>query len=227
MPVYTLQDIDSRVLSRLDNNTALYDSRQRYYAINESLKCINLFSPFATNSVDVPGFSVAGQQFYPCPAGFIFPLRVYWNSRQLQKLSMRAMSMKYRAWASTYSSQGMPVQEWIPCGLGLFGLHPIPSAGGQQITVNGVVEPTPLVNPTDIVVIEDQFIELCEELAASVLPIKESTAIFSQSSMIYNKFQGDMRKHIRWSTYKFQRYYLIGEQIKGQPQDQNDQQAAA
>lgn len=221
MPAYTAGDIDARILDRLDGNSLLYDQRQRYYAANEALKVINLFAPYATRDVDVPGFSVAGQQVYPVPSPCIFPLRVYFNSRQLEKVSLRAISMRYRTWTTDTTNQGMPVQEWIPMGLNMLALHPIDQRGGQQITVNGVVEPAPLVNPTDVIVIEDEWLELAEEMAASVLQIKESSQIFSAASLLYQKFQREMKERMRWTTFRFSRYYLLQEKIREQePADQ-------
>lgn len=178
-------------------------------------------------SADVQGFTVAGQLAYTVPPGFVFPLRVYFNRRQLQKLSVRAASMKYRSWVTDVSNRGMPVQEWIPCGWNMFAIHPADSQGGQTLTVNGVTEPPLLVNPTDTVEIEDEKIEMVEELAASVLQVKESTQIFAQASLIYNKFQADMKKLMRWKEYRFQRYYLLSDQIRTEPQDQEGRQTAA
>jgi hypothetical protein len=230
MPVYELQDIDARVLDRLDGNSLLYPLAQRTKAINESLKVINLFSPFSLADMDVTGGTVAGQQFYTVPAGLIFPLHVYFNGRQLQKLSLRSASTKYRTWTTNLSNQSIPVLEWIPCGINLFGIHPIDRFGGNTLTVNGVTEPHLLVSPTDTVSIEDEFIEMAEELSASVLQIKESTPIFGQASLIYQKFMRDMKGKMRWTTVKFGRYWLLQNEYRPQPRDQdpdqNQQQAA-
>lgn len=217
MPQYTLADLDARVLDRLDGNAGLYPQAQRYAEINDSLRVVNLFCPFVMGTVYVPGFTVTRQQFYPVPPGIIFPLRAYFNGRQLSRLSMRAVSMRFRTWTTDTASIGSPVREWIPAGLGMFAIHPIDNTGGQALSINGVMEPAPLVNPTDSITIEDQFIEMIEDLSVSVLQIKESSAIFSAASVLYQKFQREIKEEMRWNTFRFGRYYLLDQPVKAEP----------
>lgn len=208
MPQYTLASIDARVLDRLDNNTGLYPTAQRYAEINDSLKVVNLFAPFAMDTLTVAGGTVAGQQFYAVPPTMIFPLRVYFNNRQLEKLSLRAISMRYRTWVTDRSNTGMPVQEWIPAGLSFFGIHPVDSTSGGVLLVNGVVEPALLVAPGDFVTVQDQYIDVIEKLTAHVLQVKESAAIFTQSSMLYQSFIHDMKEMTSFQDIKMPRYFV-------------------
>ena len=212
MPEYTLQDIDNRVLSLLDENTLFYPQNQRTTAINEAIQVTNLATPFCMATVDVPGFSIKGQQFYPVPAGFIFPIRVYFNGKQLQKVSFRSLTMRYRNWATDLTSMGQPVQEWCPLGLGMFLIHPIDATGGQTISVNGVVEPVPLVNETDSITIEDSWVTTIVNLSFVTLIIKESAAEFAGSSLIYQEVIRDMKSRTKWTKMKWGRYWLLNPQ---------------
>lgn len=212
MPEYTLGDIDARVLARLDNNSLLYPQAQRYSEINDALRIVNLVTAYAMDSVDVPGFTVAGQLIYIVPPSILIPLRVYYENRQLEMLSMRSVAMRYRTWATDRSNRGMPVQEWVPMGLGMFAIHPMDSTGGQSLTVNGIVELAPLVIASDLITIPDNYVELIEELVAHVLQIKESSAIFSQASVLYQKFIRDVKQYKYWESISFPRYFIMSNQ---------------
>lgn len=208
MPQFTLGEIDDRVLDRLDRNTALYSTLQRYRAINDAIRVLNLITGFTNTTVDIPNFTVKGQLIYNIPPGIIFPLRVYFEGRQLDKVSIRSISMRFRNWTTAQSNQGTPVQRWIPFGLGMFGIHPTDSAGGNNLQVNGISEPPWLSLPDQEITIEDQWLTLIENLAAQVLPLKESSAIFAAASLLYQEFIRGAKQDLWLSQMSFPRYFV-------------------
>lgn len=208
MPQFTLGDLQQRVYDRLDNNTALYPLYQVTTEINDALNVIQLFTGFQQTSVDVPGFTVARQLIYQVPTGILFPLRVYYEGRQLEKVSIRSISMRFRSWVTDQSNRGSPVQRWVPMGLGMFAIHPTDSVGGNNLQVNGFANLVPLVLPTDTVNIEDEWVSLVENFAAQTLPIKESPQIFSQASLLYQEAVRGLKQKLYWSEVKFPRYFV-------------------
>jgi hypothetical protein len=64
------------------------------------------------------------------------------------------------------------------------------------------------------VTIADEAVEMVETLTSHALQIKESTAIFSQASLLYQAFQRDMKTRMRWDGLKFARYYLLDQPVK-------------
>ncbi len=209
MSSFTADYLDTRLLSLVDENSLFYPQPQRYYGLNEAIRILNLTSPFIMGTIDVPGFSVANQMFYPVPAGFIYPTRVEFNGKQLSKVSLRSLTMRYRNFATDKSNQGQPVQEWFPCGLTFFGIHPMDSLGGQTISVTGVLEPTPLVAPTDTVQMEDEWVTTVINLAFCAIILKESAAEFASLSMVYQGVIRDLKNRIDWASVRFGRYFLL------------------
>ena len=209
MPQYELGDLDSRLLNLLDENNLFYPQARRYYNINEALQVTNLASPFVTGTLEIPGFSVAGQSFYGTPAGMIFPLRVYFNAKALSKVSFRSLTMRYRNWAIETASMGQPVQEWVPLGMGMFLIHPTDNQGGQTISVNGVLEPPYLNSATDTITIEDEWITTIVNLAFCSIVLQESSAEFASLSMVYQGVIRDLKSRIDWGSVVFGKYYLL------------------
>lgn len=208
MPQFTLGEIDARVLDRLDRNDGLYPTLERYNQINDAIKVVNLLTGFTNSTIGVPGYTVKSQLIYPTPAGIIFPMRVYYEGRQLERVSIRSISMRFRSWTTDRASQGHPVQRWVPLGIGMFAIHPMDTLGGNDIQVNGISEPAVLLNADDFIVIEDQWATLIENLAAQVLQLKESPAIFSSASAIYQEFIRGIKQYIFWQKMVMPRYYL-------------------
>ena len=64
MPQYQLQDLDLRVLDRLEGNSLFYVQSERYNAINEALRVLNIFTGFTQGVVSVPGGTQAGRYIY-------------------------------------------------------------------------------------------------------------------------------------------------------------------
>lgn len=208
MPQFTLGDIDDRVLDRLDQNDGLYPQLERYRAINDAIRVINLFTGFTNSTTGVPGFTVPGQLIYQTPPGIIFPQRVYFEGRQLERISIRSISMRFRNWTTDRSNQGTPVQRWIPLGIGMFAIHPTDAAGGKELDVNGVSEPPWLGAATDTITLEDEWMTLVENLAAHAIQLKESAAIFAAASLLYQDFLRGIRQYMYWSEMKMPSYYL-------------------
>lgn len=208
MPTLTLANLETAVLDRLDGNSLLYTTPEVDSDLNDAIRVLNLFTGFNQQSVQVPGFTVINQFLYAVPSPILFPLRVYFNRRQLWKTSLRKLSYTNPNWLRETSAMGLPVQHWVPMGISTLAIHPADSAGGQELLVSGIAEPTKLVNPGDTITVEDEYAECIVELAADTLQIKEGGKIFADSTALYLKFLSKMREKKRWRSQVNPRYFV-------------------
>ncbi len=197
MPIVTLADLSSRVYARIDNNTQLYTQSEVTSSLNESLRVLNSFLGFLQGSVQM--MSEAGRVWYDVPTGILIPMRVQFEGVYLQKMFPSQIGKAYAGWtAETTLNTGTPVAEWVPCGLTKFAIHPADSVGGAVINVTGVLEPTPLVNPTDTVTIPNEYTDILVNLSGQVLTLKETGKLFSQQIFYYREFMRIMAKAAIW-----------------------------
>lgn len=214
MPQYQLQDLDARVLDRLEGNSLFYVQTERTNAINEGLRVLNMYTGFTQGVVSVPGGTQAGRYIYDQPAGLLFPMAVAFNNRQLRRTTFRALAQRYRLWSQDTTTSFGPVAEWWPIGVQKFGIHPADVISGLPLAIVGVIEPTLLVNPTDVINLPDEFTETVVELAAHVLQLKEGGKIFADASALYQKFLSEMKDYGRWRWMIQPRYFVEVEAVK-------------
>lgn len=199
MPTVTLADLSGRVYSRIDNNTQLYTQSEVTSSLNESLRVMNSFLCLIQTSVHVPGLSVAGRVWYHVPSPVLIPIRVQFEGGYLQKMFPSQIGKAYSNWVEDSTlSTGMPVSEWVPCGLSKFAIHPADSIGGGLLTVTGVQDPVPLVNPTDTVTIPQEYTDVLVNLSGQVLTLKETGKLFGQQIFFYREFMRLMAKAAIW-----------------------------
>jgi hypothetical protein len=209
MPTLTLNDLDQRVLDRLDNNTLLYGQVERYEAINSAIRTLNAITGFLQTSIFIPGSSVANRIFYDVPAGILFPLRVQFERNYLGRSSVNSIGQKHPNWTQgTTANTGLPVTYWIPLGFTKFAIYPADALGGGDILVTGVQEPVPLVNPSDQISWPNELTGAFDLLAAHTLQLKESTQIFAQASKDYQGFMRMAKQITILQGLKMPSYFL-------------------
>jgi hypothetical protein len=215
MPTQTVASLDQRVLDRLEGNSVFYVQSERYNALNEALRALNLFVGFTQATVNVPGGTQIGRHIYDQPAGIIFPLAVAFNNRPLIKSTLPNLVTRSRLWVNNLSSTTGPVKTWVALGTQKFIIDPADAVGGGTLAVTGVVEPTTLVNPTDIVQCPDHFTDTLVDYAAHVMQLKEGGKIFADSAALYHDFQSQMKEFGRWRNMQQPRYWIEVSDPKG------------
>lgn len=209
MPTITLNDLRVRVYSRVENNMEFYTLAEVDRAINQAVKVLNLYTGFIQTTISVDGGSVAGQVDYLVPDGILFALRVSIDGKMLDKNGWTSMGKTNAGWRlETTDNTGMPVSRWIPIGLKAFSINPADATGGLDIQVLGVAEPTLLVDGEDVIQIPNEFDDLMIDMAAHILPLKESGLIFSQASNYYIQFLSKMKEFKRYTTLRFPQYWI-------------------
>jgi len=184
--IYTLQDLDNLVLSRLENNSVMWETQERYDIINECLQSINLICGFfqGTSPALISG---AGQLIYSTPAGMLYPQRVMFESSQLDAVPITRIGRDYRTWTTDTTAKLGAVARWVPIGINDFAIHPADSVGGNAIFVTGVMVPPTLVLPTDAISLEDQYVDLLVNAVYSRLPLKLSGGATLAALGVYQK----------------------------------------
>jgi hypothetical protein len=209
MPSVTLAQLTTRVYDRLDGNSLLYTQANITDALNECIRVTNANIGWLQATIQVPGLSQPGRVFYDVPAGILVPMRVQFEDAYLQKFFLNSIGKACSTWVTdTTATTGMPVSSWVPMGFSKFAIHPADSQGGSPIIVTGIAEPAPLVNRADIIPIPNEFSDLIVNLSAQVLTLKETGALFKQSSLWYQQYMSLMKKYMLWRTMIMPRYFV-------------------
>ncbi len=214
MPVYTLGDLKTMVYARVEGNTQLYTAAEVTAIINESLQLTNALAGFNEARTFVSGGTVANQLVYSIPANILFPTRVTFNNRELDKIGLTPMGESYRNWATDTTNTYGPVARWIPIGLTTFAIHPIDATGGNTLLVTGVSETTPLVSDGDVMELDDEFVSLIVDYCGHRVVLKEGGKVFSDSSILIQTFWREIKELKRWETWKAPRYFVQAQQPK-------------
>jgi hypothetical protein len=80
--------------------------------------------------------------------------------------------------------------------------------GGAALFMTGVAEPALLVNPTDTVVIPNEYTDALVLLAAQVLTLKETGPLFLQSREYYKQFLSLMKRATIWRSAIMPRFFI-------------------
>jgi hypothetical protein len=209
MPSFSLSILQQMVLDRLDNNSSLYTAPELTYVINEAVRVVSLFTGFFRSTLHLPGFTVANKIVYNTPTGMLVPIFICYEGRQLQKITLRKLARTRRNWATATTAALGLVDYWALIGIGQFILNPIDSTGGHDLTITGLGEPPLLVNPTDTLVIENEYVELITAYGAHRLPLKEGGKIFADGSVELNEFYEKLKERSRYESFKAPDYKLI------------------
>ena len=210
MPTFTLAELRQEVYSDLDNNTGFYPIGQVNAAINECLYRLNLILGLLQDTIPITGgFAIGGQLIYPTPPGIMIPISVYAEQRELEKCSLRELSMRFRSWAVDTTTTKGPIAHWSPIGIGSFVIHPMSAIGGESLEVQGVTPTTPLLFDGQNISLEDQFAELVVKYARMRVLLKDSSATFSQASgEIYPDWIRTLKTDMLWQSMKFPRFWV-------------------
>jgi hypothetical protein len=209
MPTFTLADLETRVWDHLDGNIYFYPEANVRSCINEGLRVLNLLIGWYQDTISVPGFSVAGQISYSVPAGIVIPIRVYYEGRELERVSLRKLADKFRNWASDESAYNGPVARWCPLGVTRFIIHPRDSTAGRWIEVSGVATIIPLVNQTDVVALDDEYVDILVDYVRSRIMLKEGGKPFADASVAYTTMIQKVKPLLAWKRMTFPRYFTI------------------
>ena len=210
MPIFTLASLESKCLGGLDNNTAEYPLTEVDFVINEVIRLVALFTGFYKATVQVPGYSVAKQLVYNTPPGILAANVISFEGRQLQKISLKRLARERRNWATDTTDSKGRVEFWAPVGASKFVISPIDSQGGRDISVTGMAEPPLLVDPDDVMTLENEYVELIPEYAVHRLLLKEGGKAFADASLSLNEFYDKLKQRSRYEKLKLDKYRLVG-----------------
>lgn len=198
MPTATLAELDARLLGgRLENNSAFYTSAERTRALNHGIKVLNLMTGFLQRTERV--YTQANRVVYDTPSGILAPLWVTLDGEMLDKQGVFDLSHSHPQWLSeTTDNTGVNTRVWVPIGLKKFAIYPGDSKGGKILSVTGVAEPTPLVNPTDVIGYPNEFSDAPIDYGSHLLQVKAGGTVAVQAMYAYQQFIARADELRRW-----------------------------
>jgi len=212
MPQRTLSQMRSMVWAALDNNTGFYPQAEVTGALNEQVRVANLFVGFIQDSATIT--TQAGRYFYAIPAPMVIPLAVSIDGKRLNRCAFPTLARRNRNWLKETTANSGPVMTWVPLGIRRLAIYPADAIGGHTLTVEGVVDPTPLVNGTDVVDAADEALDGIQQMAVHVLQLKEGGKIFADSTSQYQNFLRQMKLMEMYDDVKHPRFFLEKQQVK-------------
>lgn len=213
MPSFTLSALEQRVWDSLDDNRGFFPEGNVRSVLMEGLRRLNLLTGFQERTIPVAGATVANQLIYRTPPDITIPLRVYFESVELNKASLREIATKFRTWSTDSTATRGPVTRWAPIDIRQFIIHPMDAVGGQLLEVNGIARLTPLVNQTDVIQLDDQYCDLLIDFAKSRILYKEGSKIWADGSTLsYSEWVRKVKAWSVWQGVRFSRYYLTKEE---------------
>lgn len=212
MPQRTLAQMRTVVWAALDGNTGFYPGVEVIRALNEQVRVANLFTGFIQSYVNVT--TEANRYVYALPSPMLIPLAVSLAGKQLRRCALRVLTSQNRTWWRDSTSNTGPVATWIPLGIRRIGIHPTDAVGGRTLKVDGIIEPTALVNDSDVVQADDVVLDGIEQMAVHVLQLKEGGKTFADSTAGYQQFLREMKGIELWKLVKHPKFWIERQQVK-------------
>lgn len=205
MPRLTLLDLKNQVYSRLEENDLMYSGDEVRNALNDALRTLNMMCGWYQGTFSIPGggTTVAGRVVYDIPSQILFPQRVVWSDKVLEKSPLSQTSNEWPSWMKdTSSNTGTPTSRWIPIGISKFAIHPADSLGGATLQVTGISNPDIMVNNNDTAYIPKEGVTAVVDYAAHAVQCKMQGMPFMQSLGMYRNFESLMKLNKYWSSYR-------------------------
>lgn len=182
--LYTLTQLQALVYTRLEDNSVFYDATWDLTPIiNEALQISNNICGWYAGTVNL--ISQANQLVYNIPTGMLYPQRIQFEGMQLDPSPITRIGQDFMNWTTQTTAVHGAVARWVPLGITMFAMHPIDSTGGGSIAVTGVLNVPPLINGSDTMPLEDEFVNIVVEYCASRIPLKVGGPTAAQASRIY------------------------------------------
>lgn len=206
MPTVTLSELRENVYTRLEGNTVLYTDDEVDDSINDAIGTVQLLTGFGQTRVTHDYTTRRGRPFYQVPYSLLVVTAVYLEEQPLFKSSLSQKCSADMGWLRRPASASRQPSEWTPLGIRLIAISPAPWIDGQQITMTGIAEPTPLVNDTDVISLKDEHVELVTLLASHTPIAKIGGLEFANSGTIYKDFLARAKKLRRFQSFKNPRW---------------------
>lgn len=205
MPRLTLLDLKNQVYSRLEDNNLMYSGDEVRDSINDALRTLNMMCGWYQGTFSVPGggTTIADRTIYDVPSQILFPQRVVWAGKVLEKSSLATTSNEWPNWMKdTSSNNGTPTSRWVPIGITKFAIHPADSLGGATLQVTGISNPDILVNDSDAAYIPKEGVTAVVDYSAHAVQCKMQGLPFMQSLGMYRNFESLMKLNKYWTSYR-------------------------
>ena len=150
--------------------------------INAGLRTYNVLTGFWSGTKTLS--TAPNKPYYALGSNLVFGARISLNGQVLDPGSVYEWDQQDPNWMS---ERGLPLM-WAPVGLGIIALNPIPPAGGDTLTVQGISVTPVLVLPGDKINIGREDFNALADYITHTLQVKVGGAEFQSSKVAMQAF---------------------------------------
>lgn len=212
---FTLPQLITLFYEQVGGNSAFWRIDEATRILQEALRVFNCLTGFWRTRVDA-GLTVAGQVYYPTPAGLSYILRVEVDEVPMSSTSLYDLDYGQPTWESEVCTSTTIPQAWAPVGFNQFALWPASFAGAESLIVEGV-QPAPVLAslaPTDFVNLGQDELETILDYAQHVAQFKEGGQEFEASQLLLKEFlkEAGERNAVLMQSSKFRNWMGLTDQ---------------
>ncbi len=218
MAAFTLAELRSQTLARIEDNDLLYQETELNSAINEAVWVINLACGWFQNTVPISATTtIADRHIYDLPEEIIFPQRVVFEGQVLEKSTLWTLGNNWPTFLrDTTATTGKQVSRWCSLGIRKIAIHPADSVGGGDLYITGITEPGTMVEDTDSLILPKEGVPIVCDYAAHIVQCKLQGTPFMQSLAMFRNYQELVNVAKFFSAYN-QPTYRFDEQAPMRP----------
>lgn len=210
---FTLPQLLTLFYEQVSNNQAFFRPDEATRILQEAFRIFNCLTGFWRARIDNGTQTVAGQVYYPVPAGLSYILRVEVNEVPLNSSTLYDLDYGQPTWESETCVSGQLPQIFAPVGFNLFALWPSSFAGGESLVVEGV-QPAPVLTNVGFVNLGQDELETILDYAQHVAMFKEGGQEFEASQLQLKEFlkEAGERNAVLMQSSKFRKWMGLTDQ---------------
>ena len=210
----TLAQLQAFFYEQVGGNQAFWRPAEVTTILQEALRVFNVLTGFWRGRIS-GGLTVAGAVYYAIPPGLSYPLRMQINGQQLESSSLWDLDYGRPGWETEVSIAGQLPNTFAPIGTNLYALWPASLAGGEAISIDGVV-PAPLLGAVGFINLGQDEVESILDYALHIAQFKEGGQEFDASQEYLKEFlkEAGERNGVLMQSAKFRNWMGLTDQKK-------------
>lgn len=185
----TLAELETKLLSRLEQNSEFFPTYTTTRLINQALRVVNLRTGFFQETRVCSPLTVPGRSIYRFPYGLIAPLSVVLDKVTLRKTTLKDIGGSDDRWIQRSSTRSGATSTWAAIGQYQFAIYPACDVPARQLWVTGVYCVPKLVNPSDVVDLSDYMVDQVVDHAQVMACFDEGGKVLVDAIKVLNEWQ--------------------------------------
>ena len=199
---------------QVGENTSFWRTDEVDRILRESFRIFNCLTGFWHDTISI-GPTVTGQHFYTVSAQLTYIQRVEVAHHPLDSSSLWNLDYGQPQWESESCASGDLPQVFAPAGVNLFAIWPASFAGGEALTVTGVI-PAPDPTTVPFVNLGQSDLEMILDYAEHIAQFKEGGEEFDASQLLLQEFlkEAGSRNSMLLKSQKFKQWMGLTDRPK-------------